>query len=195
MLSQEPYIHCVHGQRQATAGRAQRARRRRHEAVDALGHDPAILVVVLFAGGIFGYYVVQNNAKQEKAAALAEFTPSDTNKDPSTKIPGVIAQQYTGAQHVQPNQTVAYTHSPPFGGPHDGDWAACNGVVYTTPVRNENMVHALEHGSVWIAYNPDKITGAAVQTLAARINGQPTSSCPPTPGWTRRSRCSRGDTS
>ena len=43
------------------------------------GMIAGIVVVVLFAGAIFGYYVVQNNAKQEKAAALAVFTPSDTN--------------------------------------------------------------------------------------------------------------------
>jgi hypothetical protein len=65
------------------------------------GMIAAILVVVLFAGGIFGYYVVQNNAKQAKAAALAQWTPSDTNKDPSLKIPGIVTQQYAGANHVQ----------------------------------------------------------------------------------------------
>jgi hypothetical protein len=140
-----------------------------------------ILVVVLFAGGIFGYYVVHNNEKQAKAEALTAYTPSETNKDPSTKIQGIVVQPYAGAQHVQPNQTVAYTHSPPFGGTHDGYWAACNGIVYTSPVRNENMVHALEHGSVWIAYNPDKITGDAVTTLAAKITGQPYSLMSPYP--------------
>lgn len=141
-----------------------------------------ILVVVLFAGAIFGYYVVQNNAKQAKVAALAEFTPTADNKDPSTKIPGVITQTYTSGQHVQPTQTIAYTHSPPFGGTHDGFWAACNGVVYPTAVRSENMVHALEHGSVWIAYNPTQITGAAVQTLAAKVTGQPYTLMSPYPG-------------
>ncbi|MCW2717543.1 DUF3105 domain-containing protein [Pseudonocardia sp.] len=146
------------------------------------GMIAAILVVVLFAGAIFGYYVVQNNAKQAKVDALAAFTPSATDKDPSTKIPGVITATYTGGQHVQPNQEVAYTHSPPFGGTHDGFWAACNGVVYPTAVRSENMVHALEHGSVWIAYNPDRITGAAVQTLAAKVQGQPYTLMSPYPG-------------
>lgn len=145
------------------------------------GMIAGILVVVLFAAAIFGYYVVQNNVKQDKAAALAAFTPSETNKDPSTKIPGIVVQAYAGAQHVQPTQTVAYTHSPPFGGTHDGYWAACNGVVYPNPVRNENMVHALEHGSVWIAYNPKTITGDAVKTLTAKIDGQPFSVLSPYP--------------
>lgn len=146
------------------------------------GMIAGILVVVLFAGAIFGYYVVQNNAKQAKVAALAEFTPTADNKDPSTKIPGVITQTYTGGQHVQPTQTVAYTHSPPFGGTHDGFWAACNGIVYPTAVRSENMVHALEHGSVWIAYNPDQITGDAVTTLAAKVKDQPYTLMSPYPG-------------
>lgn len=123
-----------------------------------------VLVVLLFAGSTFGYYVVQNNAK-------SEFTPSAGDQDPSTKIQGVTVVKYTGGQHVQPTQTVAYTHSPPFGGTHDGYWAACDGVVYPTAVRNENMVHALEHGSVWIAYNPDEIKGDAVATLAAKVSG------------------------
>jgi Protein of unknown function (DUF3105) len=169
------------------SGKNSRAVRNARAAVVSQRSTPwgmiaGILVVVLFAGAIFGYYVVQNNAKQAKAAALAEFTPSADNKDPSTKIAGVITQTYTGGQHVQPTQTVAYTHSPPFGGTHDGFWAACNGVVYPTAVRSENMVHALEHGSIWIAYNPDQITGDAVKTLAAKVQGQPYSVMSPYPG-------------
>ena len=168
------------------SGKNSRAVRSARSAVVAKRSTPwgmiaAVLVVVLFAGSIFGYYVVQNNAKQAKAAALAEWIPSDTNKDPSAKIPGIVIQPYAGAQHVQPNQTVAYTHSPPFGGTHDGYWAACNGVVYPTAVRNENMVHALEHGSVWIAYNPDKFTGDALKTLSTKISGQPYSLMSPYP--------------
>jgi hypothetical protein len=141
-----------------------------------------ILVVVVFAGAIFGYYAVQNNAKQAKAAAVAEFTPTPENTDPSSKIPGVVTLPYGGGQHVGPTQTVAYTHSPPFGGTHDNAWAACNGVVYPTAVRNENMVHGLEHGAVWIAYDPDRITGEAVTTLAAKVRNQPFTMMSPYPG-------------
>jgi Protein of unknown function (DUF3105) len=146
------------------------------------GMIAAILVLVLFAGAIVGYYVVENNARQAKAAALAEFTPSAENRDPSTKIPGVVTENYTGGQHVQQAQTVAYTHSPPFGGTHDGYWAACNGVVYPTAVRSENMVHALEHGAVWIAYDPARITGDATAALSARVQGQPYTVMSPYPG-------------
>jgi hypothetical protein len=135
----------------------------------------AIVVVVLFAGGVFGYYVVARDAK-------AAFTPTDSNQDPSTQLQGIQIIKYAGGQHVTPDQRVAYTHSPPFGGAHDGYWAACTGVVYPNPVRQENLVHDLEHGAVWIAYNPDQISGAALSTLQDKVNGQPYTVMSPYPG-------------
>ena len=43
--------------------------------------------------------------------------------------------------------------SPPAGGPHNPVWLNCG--VYDQPVPDENAVHALEHGAVWITYSPD----------------------------------------
>ena len=111
-----------------------------------------------------------------------EWVPSDDNKDPSLAIPGIVNQQYGGGQHIEPNQQVAYTKSPPYGGAHDGYWAACNGVVYPNPVRTENLVHSLEHGAVWIAYNPDQVSGPALETLKSKVDGQPASVMSPYPG-------------
>lgn len=112
------------------------------------------------------------------------FAPSAANPDPSRQISGVLIKSYKGGQHVKPTQRVAYDHSPPFGGPHDAFWAACNGVVYPRAVRNENMVHSLEHGTVWIAYNPDRVTGDAVRALAGKVEGQPYTMLSPYPGLT-----------
>ena len=136
------------------------------------GTIAAVMVVVLFAAGIFGYAFVQNRTKTQAQEALAKFVPSATNQDPSSQIQGVVTQQYAGGQHVTPHKQVAYTHSPPFGGAHDGFWAACNGVVYPAAVRSENLVHSLEHGAVWIAYNPDQVSGDALGTLEAKVDGE-----------------------
>lgn len=89
------------------------------------------------------------------------WLPSEENPDPSVDIPGIYAGPtglYANRNHVQLPARVAYDRFPPVGGPHDSVWAACDGVVYDRPVRNENMVHSLEHGAVWIAYNPATIS-------------------------------------
>jgi hypothetical protein len=69
-----------------------------------------------------------------------------------------------------------------MGGAHDYSWAACNGVVYPEAVRSENLVHSLEHGAVWIAYNPDQVTGAALTTLSDKVQSQPYTVMSPFPG-------------
>lgn len=84
--------------------------------------------------------------------------------------------------HAEPGQRVAYTKAPPDGGRHDQVWAACNGAIYEVPVRNENMVHALEHGAVWIAYNADQVTGDDLQALADRVEDTPFMMLSPYPG-------------
>jgi hypothetical protein len=149
------------------------------------GMIAAVLIVGLFAGAIGAYYVTQMNAKQARSDAMAPFTPGPDNQDPSSKIGGVVTEKYESGLHVDADVKVAYTHSPPFGGRHDQSWASCNGVVYPVAVRNENMVHSLEHGAVWIAYNPDQITGPGLDTLRAKVEGQPYMLMSPYPGLDR----------
>jgi hypothetical protein len=48
---------------------------------------------------------------------------------------------------------VAYAEHPPVGGVHNPVWQDCG--FYAEPVANENAVHSLEHGAVWITYAPD----------------------------------------
>ncbi len=141
------------------------------------GTVAAVLAVLVFAVGIFYYLFVRYEDRRA-------FTPTSDNKDPSTQIEGVVIENYGEASrgHIGPDKRVAYDQSPPFGGPHDATWAACNGVVYETAVRNENMVHALEHGAVWIAYNPDTITGPALQSLRDRVQGEGYLMLSPYPG-------------
>lgn len=110
-----------------------------------------------------------------------EWVPGPDNEDPSKDIEGIEITEYD-AVHAQPGQRVAYKKAPPDGGRHDQVWATCNGVVYDTPVRNEHMVHSLEHGAVWIAYNADDVTGDDLQSLTDRVDGQPYLLMSPYPG-------------
>ncbi len=145
----------------------------------------AVVVVLLLIGGIFTVVYSKNRQNDNAAAAVAPYVPSDTNKDPSTKIPGIYAgkstvasngtlsfTEYKAALHVDSTQRVAYDRYPPIGGPHDAEWADCNGDVYTVAVRNENMVHPLEHGAVWITYNPKTIAAGDLDKLKALVTGK-----------------------
>jgi len=138
----------------------------------------AVVAVVALAAVVVSYYLVQSAPKR----ALASWAPTADNPDPSLQIPGIVTGTYKGSVHVLPTERVAYDHYPPIGGPHDGYWATCTGTVYTTAVRNENMVHGLEHGAVWIAYNPDQIKGDALNKLVAKVQGKPYSMISPYPG-------------
>jgi hypothetical protein len=41
---------------------------------------------------------------------------------------------------------------PPVGGPHNPTWMNCG--IFDTPVPGDRAVHNLEHGAIWITYQP-----------------------------------------
>jgi hypothetical protein len=76
---------------------------------------------------------------------------SQPKPDTSALLTNVVTFDDLDATHVP--GSVDYPMSPPAGGPHNAVWLNCG--VYDQPVPNENAVHDLEHGAVWITYNPD----------------------------------------
>ena len=68
---------------------------------------------------------------------------------------GVRTFEVTQRDHVE--TPVAYAQTPPVGGNHAPVWQNCG--FYDRPVRNENAVHSMEHGAVWVAYRPDLPAG------------------------------------
>jgi hypothetical protein len=47
---------------------------------------------------------------------------------------------------------VTYPQTPPAGGEHNPTWLNCG--IYGEPVPNVYAVHSLEHGAVWVTYDP-----------------------------------------
>jgi hypothetical protein len=137
--------------------------------------------VVIALVGVLAYSLVPRYLDK---ADLEKYTPSAQRKDPSDQIEGVIKKDYPAGLHVAGTQRVAYDQSPPFGGPHDAAWANCTGVVYSKPIRVENAVHSLEHGAVWITYNPDKVDAAGIDTLKQKVEGKQQTLMSPYPGLT-----------
>lgn len=62
-------------------------------------------------------------------------------------------QSYPTQERGHTDAPVEYDIIPPVGGVHNPAWMNCG--VYPQPIQNENAVHSLEHGAVWISYRPD----------------------------------------
>ena len=76
-------------------------------------------------------------------------------------------------------EPVFYEQTPPVGGDHDPVLQNCG--FYEEPVRNENAVHSLEHGAVWITYSPD-LPVDQVEVLRALASGHTHVLVSPYPG-------------
>jgi hypothetical protein len=94
------------------------------------------------------------------AAMIAIFFLFNDKEPVKENIDGVTEYTDLGRDHV--GETVRYDQTPPVGGPHSPVWQNCG--VYTESIANENGVHTLEHGAVWITYQPD-LPDSEVQVL------------------------------
>jgi hypothetical protein len=62
---------------------------------------------------------------------------------------------------------VEYPQTPPAGGKHNPVWLNCG--IYDQPVPNENAVHSMEHGAVWVTYNPDAVSDDDLANLKSEL--------------------------
>lgn len=118
-----------------------------------------VLAIVLLAGC---------GSDGDDAADLASAAPSASAGSPvaeatatpsaaaGSQIEGleVVAEELSRAHVTGP---IEYDRMPPLGGDHNPRWLACD--VYDESVPVEFAVHSLEHGAVWLAYDPDLPAG------------------------------------
>ena len=84
--------------------------------------------------------------------------------EPPPELRDVVTYKDLSRDHVAGE--VHYPQSPPVGGAHDPIWLDCG--VYDRPVREENAVHSLEHGAVWITYRPG-LSADEIDKLASKL--------------------------
>lgn len=131
----------VSSRRQAQLERQKRRRRQQIITWSIIG-----VVVLLIIGGITAWII---------AGA------------PKTLDNGVVQYGKLAQDHV--TTSVNYDVIPPVGGPHNPVWQNCG--IYDKPITNENGVHSLEHGAVWITYQPN-LPADAVEKLRAQVRGK-----------------------
>ena len=113
----------------------QRAARQRDERRRLIVRNGAIAAIILVVGAAIAIPLALKSGHHAKATAA---------------IAGV--QTFTGLTRNHTTNPVQYPQNPPVGGDHSAQYLTCG--VYTSPVPNENGVHDLEHGAVWITYQP-----------------------------------------
>lgn len=83
--------------------------------------------------------------------ALGAIAVAIGNNGSAVPLEGVTTFSNLAAGHQ--DGPLTYEQTPPVGGIHNSAWQNCG--TYTNPVANENAVHSLEHGAIWITYRPD----------------------------------------
>ncbi|MEV6589366.1 DUF3105 domain-containing protein [Streptomyces acidicola] len=142
--------------------RAERARETRNRIL-TIGVS-VVIVAGLVVGGTFliRSQSDDSDAAGDTKAASGKFV---TGEDGVKKWEGKLAQT-----HV--TKSVKYPVEPPVGGDHNPAWQNCNGDVYDKAIKNENAVHSLEHGAVWVTYN-SAASEDDIKALAEKVKQTP----------------------
>lgn len=145
-------------------------------AVVAIGVVVGIVVAVLPSSSspeVTPPGVASGSAQTQAAPATVANTSGisgvvayDTTGWPTSSHNGPAGQALS---HTHVPGPVTYTVTPPVGGQHNGVWMNCG--VYSKPVPNERAVHNLEHGAVWITYQPS-LPQSEVSALRAFVQRQ-----------------------
>lgn len=98
----------------------------------------------------------------DESDPAARSTPTAT-PSPIQRDFGVLEQQHT-------DENIDYPQSPPVGGEHAATGAGCG--IHDEPVLDEQAVHDLAVGAIWIAYPPGADEGE-VEQLRALARGNP----------------------
>ncbi|MEO7398295.1 MAG: DUF3105 domain-containing protein [Ilumatobacteraceae bacterium] len=141
------------------------------KSVDALpGLAPLNVnrIVVALAALVIGVSACGSDAPSATDDRGADQETS-TTAAPTTSIDDNGITFYEGISHGHTDAAVDYTQSPPVGGYHAYAWQNCG--VYDAPVIDENAVHSMEHGAVWLAYDPS-LTDEQVEVLRALASGE-----------------------
>jgi hypothetical protein len=142
--------------------RAEKARERRNRILTIAAS------VVVVAGLVVGGVVLVQSQSDDSGNVASDAKGSGkfvTGKDGVKTWDGTLSRN-----HV--TKSVTYPVVPPVGGDHNPVWMNCNGDVYTKAIKDENAVHSLEHGAVWVTYN-SKAEKADVDALAAKVKKTP----------------------
>lgn len=96
-------------------------------------------------------------------------------------IEGVVVFNRQDRGHVDDLVYLYDEYSaPPPGGQHNSVWQDC--AIYDDPIGTEHALHSLEHGAVWVAYNPDEVSQSDIEYLEDLVRNESFAMLSPYPG-------------
>lgn len=85
-----------------------------------------------------------------------------SDEDSGLMPPTSVAVSDIDSNHVDP--PVSFDQSPSIGGDHYPFWQNCG--FYEVELIEGAAAHTMEHGAIWITYNPGQLSEAELSTLA-----------------------------
>jgi Protein of unknown function (DUF3105) len=104
-------------------------------------------------GGSRRAYIIVGLIAAVFVAGFAALVILDARQNTASAPPGEVQTFDVGPANQHTQEDVDYAQNPPVGGEHNPVWQNCG--YYSEPIGDENAVHSLEHGAVWITYSPD----------------------------------------
>jgi hypothetical protein len=136
---------------------------RRAEKVAAMKQQQATQkrnqLIGLIAAGAAAVAIVAVIIVVIVTSSTPRLAPADIVIEGLEEFPGVPATHVDTAVDYE----AEYGMNPPAGGDHSAAWLNCG--VYSEPQPSENAVHSLEHGAVWVTYDPSEVDEAGVNAL------------------------------
>lgn len=114
-----------------------------------------------------GAPTTEETTAEEQPLTLAEATvgPNENSSmlpaggreadpaQPPPENPPEGVKTYPATTNETVDEPIEYDRDPPTNGDHDLLWQNCG--FYSQPIENRHAVHSMDHGVVWISFNPN----------------------------------------
>lgn len=131
-----------------SAAKAEAARRKTQKAMRQLATKVVVGLLIL---GVVAFFFLPKKGSYSAGSSGAT-------------IDGVKEYSNPTGHTLSP---VLYPQTPPAGGEHHPTWLNCG--IYSEPVPNVYAVHAMEHGAIWVTYDPARLSADELTTLKSYL--------------------------
>ena len=109
----------------------------------------SVAALAVVAAIVVSYVFAPQYAEYAEGSSGAEIEGVETYENSTT--------------HVEVGTEVDYAQTPSAGGEHYPMWLNCG--IYTEPQQDEYATHSMEHGAVWLTYDPAQVSEDDIATL------------------------------